>query len=132
VRNIPNDRIAELERENSALRNELDEQARLNGKGSEREAALLAKMEKLERRTKGAVVNLDLNMRNVERCTTHHYACACREHKFATLEKENLRLRLEQAKFRTALTNIVDAKPGNDYSTFARKTAARAIGRRKR
>jgi hypothetical protein len=78
------------------------------------------------------VSNPEVNTRDVERCTTHHCACACREHKFATLEKENLRLRLEQAKFRTALTNIVDAKPGNDYGTYARKTAARAIGRRKR
>jgi len=39
----------ELERENAALRKEMDEQARLNGKGSEREAALLAEVETLER-----------------------------------------------------------------------------------
>ncbi len=70
--------------------------------------------------------------KNVERCTTHHYACECREHKFATLEKENLRLRLEQAKFRTALTKIVDAPHGNNYGTFARKLAGRALGRKKR
>ena len=42
-------RIVKLERENAALRAEVDEQARLNGKGSEREAALLAKVETLER-----------------------------------------------------------------------------------
>lgn len=39
----------ELERENAALRNEVDEQARLNGKGAEREFALRAKVEMLER-----------------------------------------------------------------------------------
>ena len=39
----------ELERENAALRNEVDEQARLNGKGVERELALRAKVEMLER-----------------------------------------------------------------------------------
>jgi len=38
-----------LERENAALRNEVDEQARLNGKGAERELALRAKVETLER-----------------------------------------------------------------------------------
>ena len=42
-------RIVKLERENAALRAEVDEQARLNGKGSEREAALLAKVETLKR-----------------------------------------------------------------------------------
>ena len=42
-------KIRELERENAALRNEVQQQARLNGKGSEREAALLAKVETLER-----------------------------------------------------------------------------------
>jgi hypothetical protein len=51
-------RLTELERENSALRNELDEQARLNGKGSERESALRAKVETLER--KNALQGLDL------------------------------------------------------------------------
>ena len=66
------------------------------------------------------------------RCTTHHYACDCREEKFALIEKDNFRLRLEQAKFRTALTKIVDAPHGNDYGTFARKTAGRALGRKKR
>jgi hypothetical protein len=35
--------------ENAALRNEVDEQARLNGKGAERELALRAKVEMLER-----------------------------------------------------------------------------------
>lgn len=40
----------ELERENAALRNEVDEQARLNGKGTERELALRAKVETLERK----------------------------------------------------------------------------------
>ncbi len=54
MRNTPD----ELERENSALRNEVDEQARLNGKGSEREAALRAKVEMLER--KNALQGLDL------------------------------------------------------------------------
>ena len=42
-------RGCEAENQNSILLAELDEQARLNGKGSEREAALLAKMERLER-----------------------------------------------------------------------------------
>jgi hypothetical protein len=51
----PYQRIAELERENAALRAEVDEQARLNGKGSEREAALLAKMETLQRKHSAAV-----------------------------------------------------------------------------
>ncbi len=41
--------IERLERENAALRNEVQQQARLNGRGSEREAALLAKVETLER-----------------------------------------------------------------------------------
>jgi len=41
--------IADLQRENAALRNEVDEQARLNGKGAERELALRAKVEMLER-----------------------------------------------------------------------------------
>ena len=41
--------IQTLERENFALRKEMDEQARLNGKGSEREAALVSKVETLER-----------------------------------------------------------------------------------
>ncbi len=44
------DTIADLQRENTALRNEVDEQARLNGKGSEREAALRTKVEMLERK----------------------------------------------------------------------------------
>ena len=35
--------------ENAALRNEVDEQARLNGKGAERELAMRAKVETLER-----------------------------------------------------------------------------------
>ena len=39
----------ELERENVALRKEVEEQARLNGKGAERELALRAKVEMLER-----------------------------------------------------------------------------------
>jgi len=43
------DTIADLQRENAALRNEVDEQARLNGKGAERELALRAKVEMLER-----------------------------------------------------------------------------------
>jgi hypothetical protein len=38
-----------LRRENAALRAELNEEAILNGKGSEREAALLGKLERLER-----------------------------------------------------------------------------------
>ena len=42
--------IQNLERENAALRNEVDEQARINGKGSEREAVLLAKVETLQRK----------------------------------------------------------------------------------
>jgi predicted nuclease with TOPRIM domain len=43
------ERLAELERENAALQNEVQQQARLNGRGSEREAALLAKVETLQR-----------------------------------------------------------------------------------
>ena len=49
---LASDFVAKLQtaaQENEALRNEVDEQARLNGKGSEREAALLAKVERLER-----------------------------------------------------------------------------------
>ena len=43
------DTIADLQRESAALRNEVDEQARLNGKGAERELALRTKVETLER-----------------------------------------------------------------------------------
>lgn len=66
-----------------------------------------------------------------EECTTHHYACPCREEKFATLEKDNLRLRLEQAKFRTALAKIAEQPRGLDYERFAKHTASRALGRKK-
>ena len=41
--------LQSLTAENAALRNEVDEQARLNGKGAERELALRAKVETLER-----------------------------------------------------------------------------------
>ena len=41
--------IADLERENAGLRVEMERQAVCNGKGAEREAALLAKVEALER-----------------------------------------------------------------------------------
>ncbi len=41
--------IAELEFENAGLRVQMEQQAICNGKGSEREAALLAKVETLER-----------------------------------------------------------------------------------
>lgn len=30
---------------------------------------------------------------SADRCTTHHYACECREAKFAALERENTALR---------------------------------------
>ena len=49
---MASDFVAKLQtaaQENEALRNEVDEQARLNGKGSEREAALAAKIQTLER-----------------------------------------------------------------------------------
>lgn len=52
--------------------------------------------------------------------------------RLATLEKDNLRLRLEQAKFRTALTKISEQPRGLDYERFAKHTAARALGRKKR
>lgn len=65
------------------------------------------------------------------RCTTHHYACPCREEKFATLEKDNLRLRVEQAKFRVALEKIADQPKGLDYERFAKHTASRVLGRKK-
>jgi hypothetical protein len=42
------DEIYDLEHENAGLRIELEQQAVVNGKGSEREAALLAKVETLE------------------------------------------------------------------------------------
>jgi hypothetical protein len=42
-------RGCEAENQNTVLVAELEEQARLNGKGSEREAVLLAKVERLER-----------------------------------------------------------------------------------
>ena len=42
-------RGCEAENQNSVLLAELEEQARLNGKGSEREAALLGKVETLQR-----------------------------------------------------------------------------------
>ena len=41
--------VLRLRAENTQLRAELNEEAVLNGKGSEREAALLAKVERLER-----------------------------------------------------------------------------------
>jgi hypothetical protein len=44
-----NGRGCEAMNQNAVLLAELEEQARLNGKGSEREAALLAKVETLER-----------------------------------------------------------------------------------
>ena len=43
------DQIYDLKFELAGLRVELEEQARLNGKGSEREAGLLGKVERLER-----------------------------------------------------------------------------------
>lgn len=43
------DQIYDLQFENAGLRVELEQQAIVNGKGSEREAALLAKVETLER-----------------------------------------------------------------------------------
>jgi hypothetical protein len=43
------DQIYDLEHENAGLRIELEQQAVVNGKGSEREAALRAKVETLER-----------------------------------------------------------------------------------
>jgi hypothetical protein len=43
------DEIYDLEHENAGLRIELEQQAVVNGKGSEREAALLAKVETLKR-----------------------------------------------------------------------------------
>lgn len=49
----------------------------------------------------------------------------------AALEKDNLRLRLEQAKFRTALAKIADQPKGLDYERFAKHTAARVLGRKK-
>ncbi len=42
--------VLRLRAENTQLRAELNEEAVLNGKGSEREAALLAKVERLERK----------------------------------------------------------------------------------
>jgi hypothetical protein len=54
---LASDFVAKLQtaaRENEALRNEVDEQARLNGKGSERESALLAKVSDLQRQLDNA------------------------------------------------------------------------------
>jgi len=54
---LASDFVAKLQtaaQENEALRNEVDEQARLNGKGSEREAALLAKVSDLQRQLDNA------------------------------------------------------------------------------
>ena len=51
--------------------------------------------------------------------------------RIATLEKDNLRLRLEQAKFRTALEKISSQPRGLDYEKFAKHTANRALGRKK-
>ncbi len=45
------DQIYDLQFENAGLRVELEQQAIVNGKGSEREAALLAKLEQLKRET---------------------------------------------------------------------------------
>lgn len=55
--------IVELERENAALRNEVQQQARLNGRGSEREAALLAKVETLQRENAALREMVDLAFR---------------------------------------------------------------------
>jgi hypothetical protein len=33
---------------------------------------------------------------SADRCTTHHYACECREAKFAALERENAALRKDK------------------------------------
>ena len=44
-------KLQAAETENAALRNEVEQQAICNGKGSEREAALLAKVEQLTRKT---------------------------------------------------------------------------------
>jgi hypothetical protein len=48
-------RGCEAENQNAVLLAELEEQARLNGKGSERQAALLAKVETLQRKHSAAV-----------------------------------------------------------------------------
>lgn len=63
--------------------------------------------------------------------TTHHLACACREARFAELEKDNLRLRLEQARFRTVLAEIADNKGLKNHSAFARRAAENILGRKK-
>jgi len=47
--NEPHSEVLRLRAENTQLRAELNEEAVLNGKGSEREAALLGKVERLER-----------------------------------------------------------------------------------
>ena len=43
-------------------------------------------------------------------CTTHHYACDCREAKFAALEAENERLARTIADLRVLITEMVEGK----------------------
>ncbi len=47
---------------------------------------------------------------SADRCTTHHYACECREAKFAALERENAALRAALDSLRT---KIADAAKGD-------------------
>lgn len=56
---VPADLARRLERKLAALRAECEEQARLNGKGAEREAALLGKIERL--RVENARLQMELD-----------------------------------------------------------------------
>lgn len=58
------------------LEEELHEQCVLNGKGSEREAALLGKIERLERENAALRQKLELSSNN----QTEEYICVDREH----------------------------------------------------
>ena len=58
------------------LEEELHEQCVLNGKGSEREAALLGKIERLERENAALRQKLELSGNN----QTEEYICVDREH----------------------------------------------------
>ena len=42
-------------------------------------------------------------------CTTHHFACDCREEKFKELECENAALKIKCNKLRLALEDIEEA-----------------------
>ncbi len=92
-------RGCEAENQNAVLIAELEEHARLNGKGSEREAALLAKLEQLKRETAALREKVDDWENAVAHALDHrpdeqHCTCvAPLVGKVKQLERENAALR---------------------------------------